>query len=326
MSRQGDEMMMPQTDVTAVSHGGGADQKRPYEDLAPADILILLQQGYPNRAIEEVMSRLGEDLDNAELWDVFIRIMRALNETDLALSNANTAVWRCPASVTLTVHRGELLHALERDREAEAAYRMALILDPDHHVVRQSLAGLLQSVGRFDDALTLLCEVEPEDIARARLWVKKAEMLARENESDVAIAAFRKAMALAPSWPEPYAALGRHLMVLGRNHEAAPLFGRAAALDREAAERQNEWGRACFDVGLDAAAAMAFQRAIVLEPGRVSGYLGLAFVRRANLHPGEADRLYERAAYLDPRDARCQHALLTPRDLWMLAQGAWGGR
>jgi tetratricopeptide (TPR) repeat protein len=157
-----------------------------------------------------------------------------------ALAALDQAVARDPSDATAHQRRAEVLLALGRLPEAEAAGRRALALDPLAAVVNHALATVLLTAGRDDDEAI-------------RLW--------------------RRAVALEPDVP-----LFRLLLVfayveLGRPAEAEAVAREGGDTSRVARAIRRGLGDPAH--AREARAAVAAWRAAV--PDRVSGYAALAW-------------------------------------------------
>jgi tetratricopeptide (TPR) repeat protein len=114
---------------------------------------------------------------------------------------------------------------------AEAAYRLAVELDPALAAAWTNLAGLLERRGARGEAreanerALILDPEQPE--ARYNL----ANLLADAGESDLAIAEYRRVLALCPEYADAFFNLGRLLDQIGAPQQARSCFLRYLELD-----------------------------------------------------------------------------------------------
>ena len=100
---------------------------------------------------------------------------------------------------------------LKQPKEAIAAYRRALDLDPDNLDTERGLATALLADGQLDEALKLFNEVvaaEPQD---AQSQIHISEIQRRQGHYEDALATLEKAKPLAPGLPRAELQRGPHL-------------------------------------------------------------------------------------------------------------------
>jgi tetratricopeptide (TPR) repeat protein len=110
----------------------------------------------------------------------------------------------------------------------------------------------------------------------------------------------RRAIALNPNAPAPYANLGQALIGLGRYAEAAQALGRAVTLQPGAARAQASLGVALMELGDIQAALARFEAALALQPGFAEAHnsRGLALHRLSRMD--EAVASFDQAIRLQP--------------------------
>ncbi len=152
-----------------------------------------------------------------------------------------------PADAETHFRLGDVLHFLQ-DPGAEAGYRRALELDPNHRMARFRLGLLLEEQTRSEEAIEVLVPavdaeappVDPTDLATGLQTLGLAHRSAGEPES--ARARLEQAIETAPTLPEPHLHLGNllarsgdpELAALGRERLAR--FQEVRALDERVRE------------------------------------------------------------------------------------------
>ena len=107
-----------------------------------------------------------------------------------AIDLANKSIERDPLRPNAYSNLGFMLLAVNRDREAETAYRKALELDPDGASWHQALGQALLLQGKTDAALQEMQE-ETDEIWRLSGLPLAFHALGRRGESDAALAALK---------------------------------------------------------------------------------------------------------------------------------------
>jgi tetratricopeptide (TPR) repeat protein len=118
---------------------------------------------------------------------------------------------------------GQLYHAYELTEAAEACYRNALILDPSNLEWQYSLGYLLQSLGRFSEALDLYQRVETggQNPRLAYLvHIRSGECYRSLNQPDQAKRSIETAFRINPEGPAVLARLGEVALAEKRYQDA----------------------------------------------------------------------------------------------------------
>lgn len=195
---------------------------------------------------------------------------------------------------------GVMLAAQSRWPEAEAAHRMASVIDPSGIDANFNLALALFRQKRFEDAgrvLDRLAILAPE---LPDLYALRGELLRAEEQPGAAVEALSKAITLGMKTADVYVNLGLALEDLSRSDEAMAALSVAGALSPEDAA-------ACFHLGnqyrargqLDEAAEY-FRRALTLRPDLAEAHNNLGLVLQAKDESVMAAVCFEKALALDP--------------------------
>jgi len=201
--------------------------------------------------------------------------------------------------------RARALALMGRTEEAIAAIGSAAARDPHEDDYVLPLADLLSSAGRPLEALALVSE--RAEAARAegegdwRFELAAGALLLEADRTDPAIAALRRAAALAPSEPEALNYLGYTLADQGRDlDEAFRLLSRAVALAPGSGSVVDSYGWAYFRRGDYDSAVRQLENAVRLDPTSpvITDHLGDAYWRTGR----EREAVFEwrRALDLDP--------------------------
>jgi predicted Zn-dependent protease len=116
-------------------------------------------------------------------------------------------------------------------REVEDLYTRAQRVDPRLNKVYLYYGTALASEGKYDAAVTAIAkalELKPDD-AEAHSWL--ADVMERQNRPAQAIAQYRAALAVQPSFRPARLELGKILLTMGRDREAIPVLLPALQVD-----------------------------------------------------------------------------------------------
>jgi TonB family protein len=136
--------------------------------------------------------------DHKSAWNELGRAYLAKRETDRALAALQKQIEIVPAHLYAYNNLGLALRQAHRDVEAEAAFRKQLEINPEDRFAHRNLAYLLSATKRYRDAVPefeMAAAIEPKS---ATLEVGLGTAYLGEGEDDKALAAFEKALELAP--------------------------------------------------------------------------------------------------------------------------------
>jgi tetratricopeptide (TPR) repeat protein len=183
---------------------------------------------------------------------------------------------------------------------AAAAYRRAVLFDPNFLPARYALGNALARLGRAEEARRELETLVAADARYEPFAANTIGILALDaGDVEGAIAAFRRAVAGDPA-PTTRANLGVALLAAGRAAEALPELEAAWASGAVPGEVGVDLARARLDVGDTTRAEADLSALLAREPGLVRGWMLLAQNHRARgERAGEVDAL-RRALRAEP--------------------------
>ncbi|MBY4834197.1 O-linked N-acetylglucosamine transferase, SPINDLY family protein [Burkholderia dolosa] len=199
-------------------------------------------------------------------------------------------------------------HQAGRLDDARVLYEAIRRDAPDHPDATHFLGLLACQLGQFPAGLALM---ERAIALRADpVYLNNfGNMLRAHGRLDDAIAAYRRATALAPGYAEAHSNLGNALRDACDPDAAMLSCAHALALRPDYAPAYNNLGNALQDKGELDAAARAYDKAIALDPAYADACFNQGNVFRAQGRLDDAIARYRRAIELQPHLHAAHHAL-----------------
>jgi tetratricopeptide (TPR) repeat protein len=157
---------------------------------------------------------------------------------------------------------GNTLSAQGRPEQAAEEYRRALAVAPHYVTARYNLGNVLAALGRHDEALAELHQAIALDPNNPAAHNHLGIVLLQHSLADEALAACRQAVALDPRFAPAHLTLGNVLVALGRGDEAAEAFRTAAALDPKDPRPHTGLGRVLQQAGRTDEALAEYRQAV----------------------------------------------------------------
>ena len=194
---------------------------------------------------------------------------------------------------------------------AEAGYRQALDLDPDHGDALH-LLGLIQlHRGAVDEAAGLIRRAVAAHPQAALYHNSLGLVLLDQGGVAGAANCFQQALALKPDYVEAWINLGRSYGRVGQREPAQACFQRALALAPESAAAHVELGRLLGSAGNLAGAVKYLEQALVLDPDSLSCRHDLAGLYHDLGRLAEAETCYRQVIQRRPHAAEAHNNLGT---------------
>jgi tetratricopeptide (TPR) repeat protein len=235
---------------------------RPQEVMLPYTLGKLFEEQRPPRwgeavrcyaAARALRPELGEALANA-------MVNSGGGGADKGLSMYEQLVNESKDNPWLHFRRGHALGDQGRYKEAEAAYREALCLNPDYPLAHNNLGNALADQGRLKEA-----EAAWREALRLRPDFLEAHgnlgnVLIEQGRYQEAETEFREALRLRPDIPEAHYDIGNILRAWGRHEEAEAAYRAALRLRPDYAEAHCNLGIVLQDQGRFAEALVELHR------------------------------------------------------------------
>ena len=188
-----------------------------------------------------------------------------------------------------------------RLREAEGALRQVLNRHPDE-ADAVHLLGLVALQRRdFPEAERLLGRATQLDRRQPAAWNNLGVALREQGKLAEAVAAYRKALAVAPDFTDALSNLGGVLNRLGQTAEALPALRRAVAIQPDHAEALNNLGSALFHQGALRDAEGLLRQALQRAPRLAEAWNNLGNVLAELDRLDDAIAAYHAALRIQPR-------------------------
>lgn len=253
--------------------------------------------------------------DNRETVEGLARALRQGERLAAAAQLLSRSLRRWPDDAELLALLGATQAALGHDGEALAAYRRAGLSEADARLRLGEGAQVRDDWARAMAQYKAGLEAAPAD---ARLHDALGTARYALNDRDGALAAYRRAAELDPTFASAFRHIGLVYLRHHRVTEALAALERARDLEGGAAGPTWELlARAYADAGRPREAIAAYGRALELEPGRAEVYHNLAALLETTGAFARAEGLYRDAIERDPRFAQAHfnlgHLLLEQR-------------
>jgi len=204
------------------------------------------------------------------------------------------------AGVESWLEQGRIHQQAHRLTEAEAAYRQALELSPDHPETLHLLGLVAYRQQRLPEALHYLHAAVERQVSSPVYWFNLGVVSQKAGCSQDAVDAYHKAIALNPRYAEAYGNLGNVLRDTGNLPDAVSAYEQALALNPAQADTHNNLGVAKKEQGHPRDAIFCYQKALELKPTHAEAHnnLGLALMEVGTLH--DAIAAFQQALALVP--------------------------
>jgi tetratricopeptide (TPR) repeat protein len=185
-----------------------AVESNPKDASARLDLAQLLAQlGKPEQAKPIVAELVRDEPNNVPALDTLFRVSSATKDYGSAQSAAQSLVAAQPKSPVGYLYEGMLAEEAKRNDDALRLYAQAVDLQPDGIEPLQAQVRLLVALKRVPEALKRLDQVSARAPTIALAPNFKGELLLSQGNAIEAQAAYKIAIARAPTWWQPYRGL-----------------------------------------------------------------------------------------------------------------------
>jgi Flp pilus assembly protein TadD len=156
-----------------------------------------------------------------------------------ALAELDIAVKLAPALPQAWVNLGVARRRVGDLGGAEAAYRQALDVDPDHLSAYHNLVGLYRLQGRNDPAGSILDMLDRRANRNPFIYLQLGDLSLEQDHADEARRFYKRAVKLGPDHAETYAAFGLWFLEKGDRKSAERWLERAEKRDADESRTQD---------------------------------------------------------------------------------------
>jgi tetratricopeptide (TPR) repeat protein len=198
----------------------------------------------------------------------------AAAEHDERRESLRQAIAEDPANSRLLIQLGQLEFDAWRPKEAEAAFRKAVELNPDAESL-EWLGAALNRQQRFREALPFLRQAVDLEPGRASAWNSAGEALGNLGRLEEAGHAFTQAVRWQPDFTHAHYNMGLVLRAMDRDQAAAVALRRAVELNAGFAPAIQALGNLLHAGGQYQDAVRCFRQLVRLEPDSAAAHTSL---------------------------------------------------
>lgn len=222
-------------------------------------------------------------------------------EVDLGVTDLRTAAKDHPLDAEVRNSLAVALERLQRPSEAEALYREALRLAPDHAKAWLNLGDLLRRQRRLPEAAKATrqaLDADPRPGTQHKGRVDLGQVMLEAGRPEAAVGTLVKALEIRDG-PNLRYALASACHQLERFDEEVAHLERAVRLNPSFAAAWRNLGAIYVSRGELTAAERALERAVALDPGSSAAHRHLGALYQLTKRQDQARQAYERARRLD---------------------------
>ena len=233
-----------------------------------------------------------------------------------------------PESAEIQAKLGSLYLENKQTKKAIACYVRAIKLAPQEIKYYISLGRALEGAGYPERANFVYYQgfgIEPEKVSGQNHYLLGDKLL-KQNEGQLAITCYRRAIASKPKPIEAYWRLGEIAAAKGEQKTALSYYQRALKLAPDRVENYTLVGKILTEQGNWQTALWYYQKAIALEPNNAEMYAHLGEVQINLQRYEDAVKTLQQAIGHNPQLWRAYHLLgnaLSLQKLWQKAIGAY---
>ncbi|MBI3545964.1 MAG: tetratricopeptide repeat protein [Gammaproteobacteria bacterium] len=209
---------------------------------------------------------------DTEIWMLRSGMHYQLDELTAVVECCQRIIAHDPNHAGAHCSSGLAWQGLKRLKEAEAAYREALRLDPRYMRALAQLAGLLREQKRFAEMREMFEAALVHLPQDAFLHYNLGLVLVELGDRQKALDSFQAAIALNPRFAEAHYSLGLQYNVVDNYSSAVIHFERAIALNPNYLDARRALGDTLLRMGQPTEAIACYDRALAVAPNDVMAH------------------------------------------------------
>ncbi|AKU89684.1 TPR repeat protein [Vulgatibacter incomptus] len=229
---------------------------------------LRLAQGDAKSAVQAFDEALRLDASDVEALEGKGRVLEKLGDLEGALAAYQTATSIDDSSIAGHLGAGSLLARKGDANGAVEALEKAKALDPKSPRIRIGLATLRLDAGELDPAMEEVEAALTSDESSAGAWALRSRILRARGEGAAAVDAIRRAVAIEPKRPAWALELGAAFEAAANPTEALAAYRKALGLAPRSADALEGAGRVLLALGGTADAVKSLESALAADPAR----------------------------------------------------------
>ena len=195
---------------------------------------------------------------------------------------------------------GAVLHDMGRSTEALTVVNRAIELRAETSSYHSTKAVILQSLGRFPEALAAAKDSLRRNPGMADVWFYKAKIRADIDRRDHATDDLRRVVLLDPVNELASASLAGTAKTRGAYQTAIPAFRRLLCAHPLSSRARADLAGMLMEVGREQQARDHLVRSVAVDPGHVDSRTALGFVQLSLNAFASAERSFQQALSIEP--------------------------
>lgn len=245
--------------------------------------------------------------NDADLLHLRAALAWQTGHLDAASTLVEAALVQCPALTTAHNTRGVIAQARGQTAAAVDAFEQAYRRSPTSPSYAANLAGALMDAGEPARALAVLHELVAATPQSAAAHRALGDALIRAEKPRQAVGVLHTALMLAPTDLEHRFVLAHACQLAGDPLAAIPHYQHILAIQPEHTRALQNLGRAFSDTGDTDRAFGCLRTALALTPDHAEHWANLAVALRRSGALAASLQHYDKAASLDPGNARTRY-------------------
>lgn len=263
---------------------------------------ILLEQGFPGKAIEHLRRACDLKPDEASLHFDLGRAHAAAGDLAQARKCLERSAAVNPGKAATHLGLGDLLRAGHEIEAALESYRRALTLDPDFTEAFTGSGEALMEARRYEEAIEPFTRALKTSRASSREYVNLGRVYLATGKWSEAEAMYREALRRPPMTADVFMGLGEALEKQKRPEEAAAVYFEAVKLAPGSGEARHALARGLANSGRHEEALPVYAETVRLLPDAAAAWSQYAAVEAQLGHQEAAIAAADKALALDPYD------------------------